>query len=302
MAENGGDLTQEIKIHSKDEIGELASSVNKFIANLRNIMQEVHKGAVVVSDTSLQLSSSSQQTSASANETAAAMTEMSASVEQVNTNIQEIAVASETATEHANEGSKGINKITVQMQTIANSSQEVANSISALSEKSQEIGQIVELITNIADQTNLLALNAAIEAARAGDHGRGFAVVADEVRKLAEESASAAKEIKNLIGNIQLESQNAVESIAKGGKEVDAGLSVVQEVSVAFVEIINAVQGLTSQIEDVASATEQMSSGVQNVAAATEEQTAAMEEVSASAQSLSKTATELNNVVGKFTI
>jgi len=155
---------------------------------------------------------------------------------------------------------------------------------------------------SIADQTNLLALNAAIEAARAGEQGRGFAVVAEEVRKLAEQSASAAKEIYNLINAIQAESQKAVHSTADAIKEVEAGTSVVQEVGDKFKEIISAVQDLTSQIQEVASATEQMSAGVQNVAASTEEQTAAMEEVSASAQSLSSLAEELNMLVAKFKV
>lgn len=302
LAEKGGDLTQEIKVNSKDEIGDLARAVNKFIANLRLIMFEVNKNSISVATTAQQLNSSAEQTTASANETAATMSEISTTVEQVSSNIQEISSASIVATEHANEGNNGLNRLTGQIQNISTSSQEASKVINELSTKSSEIGQIVELITTIADQTNLLALNAAIEAARAGEQGRGFAVVAEEVRKLAEQSANAAKQIKDLINSIQSESQNAVNSMVTGAKEVEAGILVVEEVGESFKQIINAVQGLTNQIQDVASATEQMSAGVQNIAASTEEQTAAMEEVSASAESLSTLADGLNELVSKFKV
>ncbi len=297
-----GDLTVDIPVKTKDEIGLLAAAFSQMVAQMREVVREVIDKANTVAGSSLQLNSSAQETAASANETSATMTEISTTVEQVSANIQEVSALSESATEHANEGNKGINRVIEQMQAIAGASGAVSVSIDGLNKKSQEINQIVELITSIADQTNLLALNAAIEAARAGEQGRGFAVVAEEVRKLAEQSANAAKEIYTLINAIQLESQKAVESMAEGGKEVESGTRVVEEVGTNFKEIIGSVQELTSQIQEVASATEQMSAGVQNVAATTEEQTAAMEEVSASSESLTRLAEELNALVGKFKV
>ena len=297
-----GDLTVDIKASTRDEIGELSLAFKKMVAEMREIIQQVVEKSRTVASSSQQLNASSQQTAASANETSATMGEISSTVEQVTSNIQEISSESKEATEHANKGDQGIARITEQMKNITASTGDVSQAIEGLSKKSQEINQIVDLITSIADQTNLLALNAAIEAARAGEQGRGFAVVAEEVRKLAEQSASAAKEIYQLINTIQAESNRAVDSMAIGGREVEVGTQIVRDVGESFKQIIGSVQNLTRQIQEIASATGQMSAGVQNVAAATEEQTASMEEVSASATSLSSLADELNALVSKFKV
>ncbi len=302
LATRGGDLTHKIEVDSKDEVGDLAKAVNMFINNIWTIMKEVNKSVVSVAETAEQLSATSQQTAASATENAASVTEIASTVDQVTSNAQEIAAVSQAATASATEGSRGLDKINEQMGRIVNVSRETTDVIDGLNKKTQEINQIMDLITSIADQTNLLALNAAIEAARAGEQGRGFAVVAEEVRKLAEQSANAAKEIYSLINTIQVESQKAVQSMAESDREVESGTKVLEEVGFSFKEIISSVQGLTSQVQDLASAAEQMSAGVQNVAASTEEQTAAMEEVSASAVSLSKLSDTLNAEINKFEI
>ncbi|MDF9408876.1 MAG: Methyl-accepting chemotaxis protein McpA [Pelotomaculum sp. PtaB.Bin013] len=302
LAENGGDLTQEIRVRGKDEIGDLANAVNRFLANLRIIMTEVKGAADKVAGTAGQLTLSAQQTSAGASETAATMGEIASTVEQFSYNAQNISHASESAANHAGAGNQGVARITEQMHSIADSTAVVSKAIDGLKMKSLEISNIVGLITNIADQTNLLALNAAIEAARAGEQGLGFAVVAEEVRKLAEEATSATKRINSLICEIQLESDRAVESMAENSNEVAAGTKIVQEVGGSFKEIIDAVRDLTTQVQNMAAATEQISAAIQNVAASTEEQTAAMEEVSASAESLSSLSVELDTLVNKFKV
>ncbi|HBV99141.1 MAG: hypothetical protein JL50_07230 [Peptococcaceae bacterium BICA1-7] len=297
-----GDLTSDIEVKSGDEIGKLATAFKTMVGEMRGLVREIMEKSSALSASSQQLNSSAQQTSAGASENAATMTEIASTVEQVTANVQSISQASEVTKGHANEGSGGLVTINSQMQAIAGTAKEASVAIDGLNTKTQEINQIVDLITSIADQTNLLALNAAIEAARAGEQGRGFAVVAEEVRKLAEQSANATKEISGLVSAIQTESQKAVNNMADGGREVEGGTRVVQEVGQNFQNIISAVQDLSTQIQEVASATEEMSAGVQNVAASTEEQTAAMEEVSASADSLSRLAEEMNLLVGRFKV
>ena len=297
-----GDLTAEIKIKAEDEIGQLAYALQDMIKQMRNMVNMVAQKAVSVAGSAEELNASAQQTSTNANETAATMSQIAMAISQVASNVQDISVAAVSTNENASGGKEGAVRVNQQMEVISHSSVEVSKGINGLNKKSQEINQIVGLITNIAAQTNMLALNAAIEAGRAGEQGRGFAVVAEEVRKLAEQSSQAAAEIKQLIAAIQKESNQAVESMQESSKQVDAGIRIVDEVNQAFNQIINAVETLGQQIQEAASAVEQTNAGVQEVAANTEEQTAAMEEVSALADNLSSLAAELNDLVGRFKV
>jgi len=264
-------------IDRKDEIGQLTRSFSLMIQHMRELVQQIIEDSKKLAESADILHASAEQTSAGATETAATMTEIASTIDNVDHNVREISRAAETTAREATEGQQGIARVAEQMQDIADSTREAAGVINGLSKSSQEINQIVELITGIAEQTNLLALNAAIEAARAGEQGRGFAVVADEVRKLAEETAGATKKISDLIQAVQSESQRAVVTMAEGVEKVEKGTRVVNEVGENFKGIIAAVQGFTSQIEQVAASTTEVLSGVENVAAASQQQTAAME-------------------------
>ncbi|AQS57686.1 methyl-accepting chemotaxis protein [Desulforamulus ferrireducens] len=299
-----GDLqiNQDNPIKTKDEIGLLAQAFRDMVVQMNVLVKEIVEKSRQVATAAQQMNASATQTSAGAIETASTMNEISATVENVAANMDDVSNVSKTSAALAQEGGREIAKVNEQMQEITDSTRSVAGVIQGLSQRSQEINQIVELITGIADQTNLLALNAAIEAARAGEQGRGFAVVADEVRRLAEQTAGATKQINGLIASVQTEAQRAETQINENVTTVQNGSLLVQELGHKFSRIAEDVEGLAQQIAQVVAATEELNSGVQNVAAAAEEQTASMEEVSATSESLEKLAKELSSLVEKFKV
>jgi len=230
-----------------------------------------------------------------------------------------VADASEQSERAAQNGAELVTEAVSSMNRIQHESKEAARRVHALGEKSREIGQIVGL----AGQTNLLALNAAIEAARAGEQGRGFAVVAEEVRKLAEQSATAAKEIANIIGAIQQETEDAVTAMDKGGQEVTIGVQMVEASGQAFKEIHAAVQNMRREVGKIVSladnqqrnsseleravthivdAAKTNAASTEHVAAASEEQNATVEEVAAAAAELARMAAELQQSVVRFRV
>lgn len=295
-----GDLTRDEDVRASGEIGQLADSVDETRAGLKEIIGQLAEAGRQLKESTGLLTVQAQQTSAGASEAAATAGEIASTVDQVSKNLQEVSIASDTAAGSAKTGARGLEDLNSRMKSITVSSQEVSQVINSLTDTLNQVSRIVDIITSIADQTNLLALNAAIEAARAGDQGRGFAVVADEVRKLAEQSADAARQIGQMIGQVKAESDRVVAVMADDMDHVKEGARVVEEVGSSFKAILNAVSGLAEQIQSVAAAAEQVAQGIQNVAATTEEQTASMEEVASSTEQLDRMSAHLNDLAGKF--
>ncbi|MCH6263915.1 methyl-accepting chemotaxis protein [Neobacillus citreus] len=340
-----GDLSSDdIKVKNRDELGELAQSFNQMANNLRTVLQQVRSNALEVSAASEELTASAEQNTKATEqiastiqevatgaesqvhgveESSSAMEQISIGIQQIAANTQQVSSSALQTSEGAREGNKAIQMAVQQMNSINTSVNGLADVITVLGDRSQEIGQIVEVITGIAAQTNLLALNAAIEAARAGEHGRGFAVVADEVRKLAEQSGQSAQQISQLISVIQEETGKAVQSMKHSTDEVSEGITVVHSAGESFEQILRSINEVTSQIQEVSASVEQISagteqvlhsikifaataeesaSGTQSVSAAAEEQLASMEEIASSAASLSRMTEELQQVLGKFKV
>ncbi|MCW9129986.1 methyl-accepting chemotaxis protein [Bacillus paramycoides] len=339
-----GDLTQTIQIHSNDEIGQLAKGFNEMTHSLRTLIGRINTSAGHVAAASEELTASVRQASEATEQITMAMDEISSgattqtsSVENgamllfdVTEGIQHVAnsslsinAASAHTREKAENGGKLVGKTVNQMQSIAESVSQSDAVIQLLNNKSKQIGDILEVIQNIADQTNLLALNAAIEAARAGEHGRGFAIVADEVRKLAEQSSVSSSEISKLICEIQDDMSKTVKSMNNVNEEVQSGLVIANETKQNFAEILQSTNEIADQIKTMVETANGMSKGAnevsisvgqiamtaqnnststQSVAASAEEQLASMEEIGSAAGTLSQMAEELQVLIERFKV
>ena len=193
------------------------------------------------------------------------------------------------------------------MEAVASTMQVSAGRIQALGQQSQQIGEIIRVIEDIADQTNLLALNAAIEAARAGEQGRGFAVVADEVRKLAERTGKATKEIGAVIETVLTGTKEAVASMETGTIEVQTGMQLVNEAGLRLTEIVTGVQKVTEMVQQLArsideqtNATEQIAGGIQSVASLSQQNENSVEQVVGATSDLSNLAAKLQSDLQRF--
>lgn len=339
-----GDLTTNIEIRSKDEIGTLAATLQTMVVNLRELIGSINGSTDHVNASSQQLLANATLTRSSSLEVAAAMQEMAhgsdvqvrsseealTAMEEMATGILRIAETTATVTDASNEtavaakqGNAIVNDVSRQMNSIHTSASRTAEYVQLLDTRSQEIGEIVAVITGIAAQTNLLALNAAIEAARAGEHGRGFAVVADEVRKLAEQSERSAAQITELIQEIQRDTARAVEAMTVSSGEVATGLTLVEEAGLAFQRILSAADHVAAQIQEISAASEEMSAGTEQVTASVgeltqvarqssdrskgidasmQEQMASVEDMTHAIGRLHSVVDELQDAVRKFTV
>lgn len=284
-----GDLTQhDIPVHSKDEIGQLAVSVNTMKNNLHHLVQNLQVNAEQLSAAAEELSASTEEVSAASQEvtaqiemtadqavaSASASNESAYAMDETAQGVQRIAESAQTLNEAANDtsmqatqGVTTVNEASTQMTSINSSTDLVSELVAKLATQTAEIASITNIITDITDQTNLLALNASIEAARAGEHGKGFAVVAAEVGKLAEQSKKSANSIKQLTDEIQLDTANVEKAVAESLVSVQQGVTVIQHARQSFDTISASVSTMTAQIEDVSATSEQLSAGAEQVSA-----------------------------------
>jgi len=244
---SAGDLTVELDEKDKGIIGDLFRGFNRAVQNVRSMLIRVHEAVQATASASTEISSSTeelaagmQEQSQQVDEVAGAVEEMTKTIIETSRNASGAADASKNAGSTAGVGGNVVKDTIQGMNRIADVVQHSAETVLALGKSSEQIGEIIQVIDDIADQTNLLALNAAIEAARAGEQGRGFAVVADEVRKLAERTTKATKEIADMIKTIQRETSGAVTSMQQGREEVDRGKTLADSAGKSLNEIISA--------------------------------------------------------------
>ncbi len=340
-----GDLQERnFAVTSQDEIGQLAHGFRDMRTNLRMLVTSVLSQSQQLAASSEELTASAQQSAQAANQVAGSITEIAAGsvrqaaaadyltqvadelakqTGQISATALEVSEIAESTSQEAQQGRLAVNQTIEQMNKIGKGSIQIQTAIAELSQGSNEINEIVNLISTIAGQTNLLALNAAIEAARAGEHGRGFAVVAEEVRKLAEQSNQAAQQIGTLIKHNQINMEQAVIATQAGAEGIKTGVETVNDTGKVFTKIVESIFQLTIQIKEISNAMNKMAAGNKTlvasiqeidkvskenaaesemVSAATEEQSASMQEIASSSHSLAKLAGELQESVAKFKV
>ncbi len=311
-----GDLTVQVRVTSGDELGQLAARFNEVIPRLHGIVAKVVHATAQVASASAQLSATAEEISKGADtlqsrsaQTAAAVEEMNATVGQVAQNSGKAAELAEQAVQTAKDGGVVVSDTIGGMRQLSDAVSNSASIIAKLGKSSDQIGEIVRVIEDIADQTNLLALNAAIEAARAGEQGRGFAVVADEVRKLAERTTKATKEIGDMIRQIQQDTRGAVESMEAGTQKVVSGVDLVNRTGEALKNIVQMVTESADMVRRIAVAaeeqfvaTQQIAGDIESVATVTKESASGADESAKASHGLSQLAVELQSIVGSFKI
>jgi methyl-accepting chemotaxis protein len=315
MAVASGDLTIDVKTGAGDTRSVMAG-MKTMVENLRELVSQTISISSGIASASAQLQATSEQIATGAEEVASqtstvatASEEMSATSMDIARNCTFAADNSKKTSDSAENGSLVVQETIAGMEKIADRVQETAMTIGTLGTRSEQIGEIIGTIEDIADQTNLLALNAAIEAARAGEQGRGFAVVADEVRALAERTTKATREISVMIKAIQAETKAAVHAMEEGVREVEKGAMSSMKSGEALQEILTEINEVTMQINQIATAAEEqtattseITTNIQQVTEVVHQTARGAEETSAAAAQLAEQAQQLQGLVDHFRV
>ncbi|MCW8907466.1 MAG: methyl-accepting chemotaxis protein [Sedimenticola sp.] len=314
--EQESDLTLRAEVCSKDELGRLAQALNLMMEKFGSIINRVNESTVQLAEESVQLTEVTTQSiegvrrqQLESQQVATAMTEMEANSNEVAESASNASSAANQADQETIEGGKVVNNAIACINTLAEDVNKAFEVIRQLETDSDGIGQVVEVITNIAEQTNLLALNAAIEAARAGEQGRGFAVVADEVRTLATRTHQATQEIQTMIEGLQRQSQNAANMMSQSQKRVESSVSEAAHAGDSLNRITESINTISQMNEHIASAVHQQSEvageisrNITAISDVTGQTADHSEKIAHTSQQLSSLASELKELMGQFKV
>ncbi len=309
-----GDLTARLNGEYKGNFERYKNYINQLGGSLHDLVGKVSEAINSVSGASNEISSSAEEMAAGAEEQSQQTTEVASSVEQMAKTILEntrnatlaASIAKESG-EKAKHGGEVVKETISGIIKIADVVKKSAETVESLGKNSDQIGEIIQVIDDIADQTNLLALNAAIEAARAGEQGRGFAVVADEVRKLAERTTKATKEIEVMIKKIQKDTNEAVSSMKQGTDEVDRGKELANKAGEVLVDIIKGAEKTSDIVAQVAAASEeqsttaeQISKNIEAITTVTQQTAQGIQQIARSSENLNRLTENIEKFIGKF--
>ena len=310
-----GDLSQDVKVTRRDELGVLQQGIARMGVTLRDLISGIRDGVTQIASAAEELSAVTEQTSAGVNsqkietdQVATAMHEMTATVQEVARNAEEASLAA-AADGEAREGDKVVNEAIAQIERLATEVARSTEAMSVLQQESDKIGSVMDVIKAVAEQTNLLALNAAIEAARAGEAGRGFAVVADEVRGLAQRTQKSTEEIEGLVAGLQNGTQQVSTVMNNSRALTDSSVALTRKAGTSLENITRTVSNIQSMNQQIAAAAEQQSAvaeeisrSIINVRDVSEQTAAASDETAKSSVELARLGNQLQMMVSHFRV
>jgi methyl-accepting chemotaxis protein len=311
-----GDLSQNVLVTRRDELGVLQQGIARMGVTLRDLISGIRDGVTQIASAAEELSAVTEQTSAGVNsqkvetdQVATAMHEMTATVQEVARNAEEASQAAAAADGEAREGDKVVNEAIAQIERLASEVVRSTEAMSVLQQESDKIGSVMDVIKAVAEQTNLLALNAAIEAARAGEAGRGFAVVADEVRGLAQRTQKSTEEIEGLVAGLQNGTQQVSAVMNNSRVLTDSSVALTRKAGESLENITRTVSNIQSMNQQIAAAAEQQSAvaeeisrSIINVRDVSEQTAAASDETAASSVELARLGNQLQMMVSHFRV
>jgi len=314
ISKGDGDLTQRLPVEGNNELSQLATAFNTFVAKIQDLVKQVAGATAQLAAASEELSATSDQTTqqvrrqqSETDQVATAMNEMTATVQEVARNATEAAHAARETDSEASAGRDVVGTTIRSIESLASEVENAAEVIQRLSADSEEIGKVLDVIRGIAEQTNLLALNAAIEAARAGEQGRGFAVVADEVRTLASRTQDSTHTIQEMIERLQGNASGAVKVMEKGREQAKGSVEQAARAGQSLETITGSVARITDMNTQIASAAEEQSAvaeeinrNVVNISQAVDETASGSQQISTASEELARLAAELQSMVGQF--
>lgn len=311
-----GDLTENLPLNRKDEVGRLMAAMQKMTVSLRTLIDELTSGISQLATASEEMAAISTQNAVGVSQqkeeteqVATAMNEMAASVQEVARSAEEASDAANASASQATKGKTVVEKTSQQINSLAEEVVAASAVIKELQLQTASIGTVLDVIKTVADQTNLLALNAAIEAARAGDAGRGFSVVADEVRALAFRTQESTGEIQNLISALQQKAELAVSSMQRSATLADSTLEMAADAGHAIAQINHAVSSIQHMNQQIASAAlqqstvaEQINRSIFSIRDVAEQSAVASEETATASNDLGRLGSQLQSLAAQFRV
>jgi methyl-accepting chemotaxis protein len=312
----GGDLTHDLRVTRRDELGVLQQSIGRMGTTLRELIGGIRDGVTQIASAAEELSAVTEQTSAGANsqkvetdQVATAMHEMAATVQEVARNAEQASHAATGADDEARAGDRVVGEAISQIERLAEEVHRSTEAMNLLQQESQKIGSVMDVIKSVAEQTNLLALNAAIEAARAGEAGRGFAVVADEVRGLAQRTQKSTEEIEELVASLQNGTQQVANAMLGSRNLTESSVELARKAGGSLESITRTVSNIQSMNQQIAAAAEQQSAvaeeisrSILNVRDVSEQTASASDETAASSVELARLGGHLQMLVSQFRV